>query len=115
MDQGGWVPVALLETAVWGAELATSLAGMETRGHIYVVEDWLWDEPPRSASECRRAEISPRSSAISSRRAPTDWASDAAPSAVGCEGAAGAGRAGTEALDGSGDRRGDAGGFALAG
>ena len=29
---------ALLETAVWGAELATSLAGMETRGHIYVVE-----------------------------------------------------------------------------
>lgn len=29
---------ALLETAVWGAELATSLAGMKTRGHIYVVE-----------------------------------------------------------------------------
>jgi rifampin ADP-ribosylating transferase len=29
---------ALLETAVWGAELATSLAGVDERGHIYLVE-----------------------------------------------------------------------------
>ncbi len=29
---------ALVETAVWGAELATSLAGSEERGYIYVVE-----------------------------------------------------------------------------
>ncbi|MCB0967211.1 MAG: NAD(+)--rifampin ADP-ribosyltransferase [Ilumatobacter sp.] len=29
---------ALVETAVWGAELATSLAGSDERGHIYVVE-----------------------------------------------------------------------------
>jgi hypothetical protein len=29
---------ALLETAVWGAELATALAGSDERGHIYVVE-----------------------------------------------------------------------------
>jgi hypothetical protein len=29
---------AILETAVWGAELATSLAGTDERGHIYVVE-----------------------------------------------------------------------------
>ena len=29
---------ALLETAVWGAELATALAGSNERGHIYVVE-----------------------------------------------------------------------------
>ena len=29
---------ALLETAVWGAELATALAGNGERGHIYVVE-----------------------------------------------------------------------------
>jgi rifampin ADP-ribosylating transferase len=29
---------ALLETAVWGAELATALAGTGERGHIYVVE-----------------------------------------------------------------------------
>jgi hypothetical protein len=29
---------ALLETAVWGAELAVALAGSETRGRIYVVE-----------------------------------------------------------------------------
>src|SRR3954462_2881809 len=28
----------LVETAAWGAELATSLAGTGTRGHIYVVE-----------------------------------------------------------------------------
>ncbi|MCD4525460.1 NAD(+)--rifampin ADP-ribosyltransferase [Nocardioides sp. cx-173] len=28
----------VLETAVWGAELATALAGLEERGHIYVVE-----------------------------------------------------------------------------
>src|SRR3954471_3845444 len=27
-----------LETAVWGAELATALAGLDERGHIYVVE-----------------------------------------------------------------------------
>ncbi len=29
---------ALVETAVWGAELATALAGSDERGHIYVVE-----------------------------------------------------------------------------
>lgn len=29
---------ALLETAVWGAELSTALAGEQERGHIYVVE-----------------------------------------------------------------------------
>lgn len=29
---------ALVETAVWGAELATALAGTGERGHIYVVE-----------------------------------------------------------------------------
>lgn len=29
---------ALLEPAVWGAELAMALSGMEGRGHIYVVE-----------------------------------------------------------------------------
>jgi rifampin ADP-ribosylating transferase len=29
---------ALVETAVWGAEMATSLAGLDERGHIYVVE-----------------------------------------------------------------------------
>ncbi|TFV65715.1 UNVERIFIED_ORG: NAD(+)--rifampin ADP-ribosyltransferase [Bacillus sp. AZ43] len=29
---------AVLETAVWGAELATALGGSEERGHVYVVE-----------------------------------------------------------------------------
>ncbi|MEO5652787.1 MAG: NAD(+)--rifampin ADP-ribosyltransferase [Marmoricola sp.] len=29
---------ALVETAAWGAELATALAGSEERGHIFVVE-----------------------------------------------------------------------------
>ena len=29
---------ALVETAAWGAELATALAGSEERGHVYVVE-----------------------------------------------------------------------------
>jgi hypothetical protein len=29
---------ALVETAAWGAELATALAGSQHRGHIYVVE-----------------------------------------------------------------------------
>jgi rifampin ADP-ribosylating transferase len=29
---------ALVETAVWGAELATALAGSEERGYIYIVE-----------------------------------------------------------------------------
>jgi hypothetical protein len=29
---------SVLETAVWGAELATALAGLEERGHVYVVE-----------------------------------------------------------------------------
>jgi Rifampin ADP-ribosyl transferase len=29
---------ALVETAVWGAELATALAGHDRRGHVYVVE-----------------------------------------------------------------------------
>jgi hypothetical protein len=29
---------ALIETAAWGAELATALAGIGERGHIYVVE-----------------------------------------------------------------------------
>ncbi len=29
---------ALVETAVWGAELATALAGIDERGYIYVVE-----------------------------------------------------------------------------
>ena len=29
---------AVLETAVWGAELATALAGESGRGHVYVVE-----------------------------------------------------------------------------
>lgn len=28
----------LLDTAAWGAELATALAGSEERGHIYIVE-----------------------------------------------------------------------------
>lgn len=29
---------ALVDTAAWGAELATALAGIDDRGHIYVVE-----------------------------------------------------------------------------
>ena len=29
---------ALVETAVWGAELSTALAGIEARGHVYIVE-----------------------------------------------------------------------------
>jgi rifampin ADP-ribosylating transferase len=29
---------ALVETAVWGAELATALAGSDERGHVYLVE-----------------------------------------------------------------------------
>jgi rifampin ADP-ribosylating transferase len=29
---------AVLESAVWGAELSTALAGIEERGHVYVVE-----------------------------------------------------------------------------
>lgn len=29
---------ALIDTAVWGAELATALAGSSERGHIYIVE-----------------------------------------------------------------------------
>jgi rifampin ADP-ribosylating transferase len=29
---------ALVETAAWGAELATALAGIDERGHIYIVE-----------------------------------------------------------------------------
>lgn len=29
---------ALIEPAVWGAELATALAGSDERGHVYVVE-----------------------------------------------------------------------------
>jgi rifampin ADP-ribosylating transferase len=29
---------AVLETAVWGAELATALAGTTERGHVYLVE-----------------------------------------------------------------------------
>ena len=29
---------ALVETAVWGAELATALAGIDERGRVYVVE-----------------------------------------------------------------------------
>ena len=29
---------ALVDTAAWGAELATALAGLEDRGHIYEVE-----------------------------------------------------------------------------
>jgi Rifampin ADP-ribosyl transferase len=29
---------ALVDTAAWGAELATALAGSEQRGHIYIVE-----------------------------------------------------------------------------
>jgi hypothetical protein len=29
---------ALVETAVWGAELATALAGSDERGHVYIVE-----------------------------------------------------------------------------
>ena len=29
---------ALVDTAVWGAELATALAGSDARGHVYVVE-----------------------------------------------------------------------------
>jgi rifampin ADP-ribosylating transferase len=29
---------AIVETAVWGAELATALAGSTERGHVYVVE-----------------------------------------------------------------------------
>jgi rifampin ADP-ribosylating transferase len=29
---------ALVDTAVWGAELATALAGSTERGHVYVVE-----------------------------------------------------------------------------
>jgi hypothetical protein len=41
--QGGRVSnniyfTSLVDTAAWGAELATSLAGSEQRGHIYVVE-----------------------------------------------------------------------------
>lgn len=29
---------ALVDTAAWGAELATALAGSENRGHVYIVE-----------------------------------------------------------------------------
>lgn len=29
---------ALVETAVWGAELATALAGSDERGHVYLVD-----------------------------------------------------------------------------
>jgi len=29
---------AVLQTAVWGAELATALAGLPDRGHVYLVE-----------------------------------------------------------------------------
>lgn len=29
---------AVLDTAIWGAELATALSGIEDRGHIYIVE-----------------------------------------------------------------------------
>jgi hypothetical protein len=29
---------SVIETAAWGAELATALAGIEERGHIYLVE-----------------------------------------------------------------------------
>jgi rifampin ADP-ribosylating transferase len=29
---------ALMEPAIWGAELATALSGIEKRGHIYIVE-----------------------------------------------------------------------------
>lgn len=29
---------AIVETAVWGAELATALAGSDERGHVYIVE-----------------------------------------------------------------------------
>ncbi|MEI5672043.1 MULTISPECIES: NAD(+)--rifampin ADP-ribosyltransferase [unclassified Nocardioides] len=29
---------SIVETAVWGAELATALAGLDERGHVYVVE-----------------------------------------------------------------------------
>lgn len=41
--QGGRVSnniyfTALVETAAWGAELATALAGSDERGHIYVIE-----------------------------------------------------------------------------
>ena len=38
---------ALLDTAVWGAELATALAGSPQRGHIYLVEplDPFEDDP----------------------------------------------------------------------
>jgi rifampin ADP-ribosylating transferase len=41
--QGGRVSnniylTALMDTAAWGAELATALAGIEERGHIYIVE-----------------------------------------------------------------------------
>jgi Rifampin ADP-ribosyl transferase len=41
--QQGRVPssiyfTALVETAAWGAELATALAGTEDRGHVHVVE-----------------------------------------------------------------------------
>ena len=38
---------ALVETAAWGAELATALAGSGERGHIYVVEPMgpFEDEP----------------------------------------------------------------------
>ena len=41
--QGGRVSnniyfTALVDTAAWGAELATALSGSEERGHIYVVE-----------------------------------------------------------------------------
>ncbi|PVU82028.1 NAD(+)--rifampin ADP-ribosyltransferase [Cellulomonas sp. WB94] len=38
---------ALVETAAWGAELATALAGSGERGHIYVVEpmDPFEDDP----------------------------------------------------------------------
>lgn len=29
---------AIVETAVWGAELATAMAGIDERGHVYIVE-----------------------------------------------------------------------------
>jgi hypothetical protein len=48
---------ALLEPAVWGAELSTSLAGDEGRGYIYIVEPTgaFEDDPkPDQQTFCRQ-------------------------------------------------------------
>lgn len=43
---------ALVETAVWGAELATALAGSDEQGHVYIVEPLgLFEDDPNVTSK----------------------------------------------------------------